>query len=122
VADPTHRDPTKRYSRAHSSSVTAEGKLVLPAHNDLEPPDAPPGVALTDDELIAWAAYWRSPSSTRWTDESVYVVAALVKVQGRIIAGDATSADHATLAKLLDGLGLTPTARLRLGWEVADDE
>ncbi|MGW3604301.1 phage terminase small subunit [Micromonospora sp. NPDC005161] len=118
------RDPSRRFSRAHrpGDAGNARPAVTLPAANDLDPPPPPPGACFDADEQATWQHLWRSGESTQWTDADLVSVAALVKSLSRVYAGRASTADHSAVGRLLEGLGLTPAARLRLGWEVATDE
>jgi len=112
------RDLSKPGSRAHRGGVRRQ-QVVLPHVNDLDTPPPPAGVTFTAAEREAWGDLWSTGESTQWSDAQLVPVAVLVVLSSKIWAGKANSADLASVDRLMAALGLTPSGRARLGWEVS---
>lgn len=100
--------------------------LRLPRSGRQGAPPAFPGQLNAYDAQV-WAGLWATPMAIAWElDNNVRVVARYLRLmraaEDALAEGDIAAAALAEVRQLEDRLGLTPVARLRLRWEIVDDE
>lgn len=122
MADPTRRDPTKRFSRMYTEGGAATRTVSLPPRNELPPPPPPAGFVFTPTEQELFDDLWATAESTQWQDSDILPTAVLVKLMSKVNAGEATAPMLAEMRQLMTALGLTPAGRQRQGWEVRASE
>jgi hypothetical protein len=79
-------------------------------------PDAP-RAGWSEEAERAWATWWASPMSAAWIEADLVALRRALRLVDASARGD--SAASGPLTALEDRLGLTPLARRRLQWEIA---
>ena len=111
---PAPRGPGKTRRRNTEVWVT------LPAAGRQEPPPALPGVRPWLPTTVEWwNAIWASPMATQWSASDIPTLQRLAAlVDGALFDPDPRAG--AEIRQLEDRFGLSPQARLKLRWVIAD--
>lgn len=71
----------------------------------------------TTEAVEAWRSWWASPMSSVWLESDQVALRRLLRLVDRGARGK--KASHTAVMQLEDRLGLSPTARMRLQWQIA---
>ena len=110
--------------RAKPGPRPAVGVVELPAAGRDGPVPVLPGAkTLSKATLDWWAVMWASPMATMWDPEGdVPALARLAEVRNRAESGGWSRTLSAEARQLEDRFGMSPLARVRLGWRIVDLE
>jgi hypothetical protein len=115
LADPIPRPRGQRRRRNLPDPVTT-----LPAEGSgLEAPELPGADELLEWTRNYWVTLWDSPMAVLWNAFDTPALIRLARVQDLAMRGEASAAELSEIRQLEDRFGLSPLARRRLQWEIA---
>jgi hypothetical protein len=82
----------------------------------------PPLASVSTETRVWWKTIWASPMAAVWLDADVPALARLARLLDLLAEGEPSALLLAEVRHLEDRFGLSPLARRRLQWEVAQAE
>lgn len=111
------RSPRKRHGAPRETLLVHDPERPIPPLPQVRP--------WRDETIAWWLAIWSSPVSVQWSDVDVPAVEQLALLLDRWYGeiadgGDMSGRLSAEIRQRQCELGLTPQARARMGWQVAE--
>ena len=112
---PVPKHPSERRRRN-----AVAGIRTLPSEGSgLEAPPLPVELELSEWGRNYWIGLWESPMAVAWEPMDIPALIRLAVLQDAAISGTGSGAGLVEIRNLEDRFGLSPMARKRLQWEIA---
>lgn len=112
---PKHQSQRRRRNKANPSAA-----VLLDAGGRSAPPLPE---AVWSEEIISWwETIWSAPMASQYLDADVASLVRLARLKQSLLSDDVAFGVLAEIRQLEDRFGLSPLARRRLEWQIAEED